>query len=187
MFGTVNEPTQTESGPRGSEERQSSAALAERVREVVLPIAQALHVDVVEVACVGRGAGMQVRVFIEKPGGVTLRDCEQVHQSVSHALDVADPIPHAYTLEVSSPGVNRPLTGQADFSRHLGRLVSIKLRAPLEGEWRVRGRLLSINEQGLVVEIPRGKTPDRLPLTWADIAEGRREVEFTRRSSPSPV
>ena len=187
MFGTVNEPTQTGTETRGADDRQSNAALAGRVREVVEPIARALHVDVVEVACVGRGAGMQVRVFIEKPGGVTLRDCEQVHQSVGHALDVADPIPHAYTLEVSSPGVTRPLTTQADFARHVGHLVSLKLRAPLEGEWRVRGRLLAVTEEGLVVEIPRGKAPDRMPLKWADIAEGRREVEFTRRPSPSRV
>jgi ribosome maturation factor RimP len=151
----------------------------------VLPIAQALHLDVVEVTCVGRGAGMQVRLFIEKPGGVTLRDCEQFHQSAGHALDIADPIPHAYTLEVSSPGVNRPLTTQADFSRHVGHLVSIKLRAPFEGEWRVRGRLLTVTVEGLVIEVPRGKVPARLPLKWTDIAEGRREVEFTRRPSPS--
>jgi ribosome maturation factor RimP len=179
----VNEPTQSETGSQGTDDHRSAVALADRVRDVVLPIARALRLDVVEVACVGRGAGMQVRVFIEKAGGVTLRDCEQLHQSVGHALDIADPIPHAYTLEVSSPGVNRPLTTQADFSRHLGYAVSVKLRAPLEGEWRVRGRLAAVTEEGLVVEVPRGKVPARVPLTWAEIVDGRREVEFTRRPS----
>lgn len=182
---TVSERTQTETGTNGLSERPAHAVLAERVREIVIPIARALHVEVVEVSCVGRGAGMQVRVFIDKPGGVTLHDCEQVHQSVGHALDVADPIPHAYTLEVSSPGVNRPLTTPIDFSRIVGHLVIIKLRAPLDGEWRVRGRLVNVGEEGLVVEVPRGKDRDLLPLQWTIIAEGRRDVEFTRRPTSS--
>lgn len=84
-------------------------ALNARIQELAAPILQTHGLELVEVACVGQGSRTVVRVFIDKPGGITLTDCEQAHRSLSPALDVIDPFPHAYTLEISSPGLDRPL------------------------------------------------------------------------------
>jgi ribosome maturation factor RimP len=121
---------------------------------------------------------MVLRVFIDKPGGVMLSDCEQVHLSLGHALDVQDPIPHAYTLEVSSPGLDRPLKQRADYRRSLGKTVRLKLKAPYKGQWRVIGRLVAESESGVTMDLRAAKTPERIQLNWDSIAEGRLEVEF---------
>jgi ribosome maturation factor RimP len=94
--------------PAGTVRGREAQFIAERVRTIAAPIARSLGVDVVDVECVGQGMRTLVRVFLDKPGGVSLEDCGQVHVSLSHALDVEDPIPHSYTLEVSSPGLDRP-------------------------------------------------------------------------------
>lgn len=121
---------------------------------------------------------MVVRVFIDKPGGAGLSDCEQVHVSLSHALDVEDPISHAYTLEVSSPGLDRPLKRREDYQRSVGKLVNLKLRRPVCGNWRVVGRLQEVQEEGVTLALKGAQPEQLLRLEWDAIAEGRREVEF---------
>ena len=104
--------------------------VAQHVRTIALPIVRSYGLDLVEVTCSGRGAGALLRVFIDKPGGVQLADCEQVHKSLGYALDVEDPIPHSYTLEVSSPGLDRPFTNREQYERWIGQTVSVKLIRP---------------------------------------------------------
>ncbi len=159
------------------------------VRAVAAPIVRALALELVDVECLGHGPGMVLRVCIDKPGGVTVHDCEQVHLSLGHALDVEDLIAHAYTLEVSSPGLDRPLKRREDYARVLGKQVNLKLRKPWEGQWRLVGRLLDVSEQGVTVAVPAvtpsGPRPRRSPepsrqtqLEWDAIAAGRLEVEW---------
>ena len=119
-----------------------------------------------------------MRVFIDKPGGVTLGDCEQVQVSLGHALDVENPIPHAYTLEVSSPGLDRPLKQRAEYERSFGKRVRLKLRMPLNGQWSVVGTLLEADDSGVTVSVPIGRTETPLHLEWTMIAETSREIEF---------
>lgn len=121
---------------------------------------------------------MLVRVFIDKPGGVTLGDCEAVHLSLGHALDVEDPIPHAYTLEVSSPGLDRPLTRRTDYERSRGKRVRIKLRAPVNGQWTAVGTLLAADDTGVTVGLSPGDPERPLHLDWSMIAETKLEIEF---------
>ncbi len=144
--------------------------------------------------CLGQGARTLLRVYIDKPEGVTLDDCEQVHQSLGHALDVEDPIPHAYTLEVSSPGLDRPLKRREDYRRSLGKLVSLKLRRPFDGQWRVVGRLIDVSDEGVTLFVPplnqgraaqqasqrsiQHQTQPTTQIDWEGIAEARLEVEF---------
>ena len=156
----------------------NSTQVAQRVREVAAPILWAMGIELVDVMCVVQGPGLIVRVFIEKPGGVTLGDCEQVHKTLGPALDVADPIPHSYTLEVSSPGLDRPLKKPGDYQRSLGKLVNVKLTRPLEGQWRVTGRLLSTDEAGIDFVLAQGKAERIERLTWEWIGTARLEVEF---------
>ena len=150
----------------------------ESVRAVAAPIVRALDLDLVDIECAGHGAGSIVRVFIDKPGGVNLDDCEQVHVSLGHALDVADPIPHAYRLEVSSPGLDRPLKQAEDYRRAAGKLVNMKLREPVDGQWRVIGRLLEVNDEGASLAVTRAARTQTVHLPWGAIAEGRLEIEF---------
>ncbi len=184
----VMEPLRPEQlrGPGGRESRH----IAERVRAIADPIVRALALELVDVDCLGQGGRTLLRVYIDKPGGVTLSDCEQVHLSLGHALDVEDPVPHAYTLEVSSPGLDRPLKRRDDYARSLGKLVSLKLRQPCEGQWRVVGRLVEVSDRGVTLSLPpahqgRAGQPAIQPTTqpttqidWERIAEARLEVEF---------
>lgn len=152
--------------------------LADSVRAVAAPIIKALHLELIDVECAGHGPRSVIRVFIDKPGGVNLNDCEEVHVSLGHALDVVDPVPHAYRLEVSSPGLDRPLKHSGDYRRSIGKLLSLKLRVPYEGQWRVIGRLIDVNEQGIALERAGQDKTRSCRFDWEAIMGGRLEVEF---------
>ena len=94
-----------------------------------------------------------VRLFIDKPEGIGLEDCEKVSRAVSALLDVEDPVPGNYRLEVSSPGLDRKLRKVEHFQRVIDEIVKVKLRFPLEGRRRFRGKLLSADDENIVVEV----------------------------------
>jgi ribosome maturation factor RimP len=94
-----------------------------------------------------------VRLFIDKPEGIGLEDCEKVSRAVSALLDVEDPVPGNYRLEVSSPGLDRKLRKVEHFQRFIDEVVKVKLRFPLEGRRRFRGKLLSADDENIVVEV----------------------------------
>jgi ribosome maturation factor RimP len=165
-------------GPAGAARRREAQSIAEQVRTIAAPIARSLGVDVVDVECVGQGQRTLVRVFLDKPGGVSLEDCQQVHVSLSHALDVEDPIPHSYTLEVSSPGLDRPFKRREQYHRALGTPVNLKLRTPINGQWRVVGTLHEVRDDGVTLLVEEKKTELTLQFTWEQIAEGRPQVTF---------
>jgi len=157
---------------------RESQQVADAVRAIATPIVRSLQLELVDVECAGQGARTMLRVFIDKPGGVSVGDCEQVHQSLGHALDLEDVIPHAYTLEVSSPGLDRPLRRIEDYRRARGKLLSVKLGRQWEGQWRVVGRLLEVSEAGVTLSLT-GVAPERtLQLDWGGIAEARLEIRF---------
>jgi ribosome maturation factor RimP len=114
------------------------------------------------------GKGGLVRVFIDKPEGIGLADCEKVSQAVSALLDVEDPVPGNYELEVSSPGLDRKLTKVEHFQRFMGEIVKVKTRFPVEGRRRFRGKLMSADEDNIVVEVD-GESHS-LALTTIDTA-----------------
>jgi ribosome maturation factor RimP len=118
-----------------------------------------------------------VRLFVDKEGGIGLEELQSVSEEVSAILDAEDPVASSYTLEVSSPGLDRPLKSEADYGRFVGRLVKLSSYEPWEGRRHWTGRLQSVEagtitlvlekEKGVTVRIPFGK-----------IAHGRLEVEF---------
>ena len=114
------------------------------------------------------GKGGLVRLFIDKPEGIGLDDCEKVSRAVSAILDVEDPVPGNYDLEVSSPGVDRKLTKVQHFQRFMGETVKVKMRFPVEGRRRFRGRLLSVDAENIVVEVDG--EPHSLALAVIDTA-----------------
>ncbi len=156
----------------------TSTQVAQRVQEVAAPILWAMGIELVEVVCVGQGPRTIVRVFIEKPGGVSLGDCERVHLALGPALDVADPLPYAYTLEVSSPGLDRPFKTRQDYERALQKSVNLKFTRPFEGQWRVVGQLQAVDDAGVTVGFRHGKVERVERFAWDWIAGARLEVQF---------
>jgi len=114
------------------------------------------------------GKGGLVRVFIDKAEGIDLDDCEKVSLAVSALLDVEDPVPSNYSLEVSSPGLDRKLTKVEHFQRFEGETVKVQMRFPIEGRRRFRGTLVSSNDENIVVEVD-GESHS-LPLKTIDTA-----------------
>lgn len=157
---------------------KESRPVVDRISKVVSPILWALGLELIDVDCVGQGARSIVRVYIDKPGGVTVDDCGRAHLAISPALDVADPFPHAYVLEVSSPGLDRAFKRIQDYRRALGKPVSLKLRQPIDGQWRVAGVLTEVTEQGVTVVVNDPRSERTLLLGFDSIAEARRIVTF---------
>ncbi len=96
--------------------------------------------------------GMLLRLYIDHEDGITLADCERVSHQVSGILDVEDPIPGEYLLEVSSPGLDRPLVKREHFERFIGSVVRLQLHRPLNGRRRFKGKLLAVTEEDITVE-----------------------------------
>lgn len=113
--------------------------------------------EIVLVEIKGGGQRSIVRIFIDQPDGVSLDDCERFSKRFSVALDVEDWVESSYVLEVSSPGLDRPLVKEKDFVRFSGRNVKVRLRAPLEGQRNYRGKLLGISDGRIGLEIPPGR------------------------------
>ena len=146
-----------------------SATLRERLIALIEPLVGRLGYELVELEHTsGRGSAV-VRLFIDRPNGVGLEDCERVSREVSALLDVEDPIPTAYTLEVSSPGFDRVLRTQAHFARFVGSRVAVELAAPRAGRRRYTGRLLSADEAGIALEVDG----QRVPVSFAEIGKAR--------------
>ena len=143
--------------------------LRERLIALIEPLVGRLGYELVELEQTsGRGSGV-VRLFIDRPEGVGLTDCERVSREVSALLDVEDPIPTAYTLEVSSPGFDRVLRTQAHFARFVGSRVAVELTAPREGRRRFTGTLLSVDEAGIALEVDG----QRVPVSFGEIGKAR--------------
>ena len=133
--------------------------VTDRVREIAESVASAGGLEIVEVQLLGGGGSRVLRIFIDKPAGVTHADCEFISQQVGTILDVEDVIPGSrYTLEVSSPGVERKLSKPRDFERFVGQKVKIALRQPVENQRTWVGALTSFAEGIITLEPSPGKS-----------------------------
>jgi len=110
-----------------------------------------------------------LRLYIDREGGVGLEDCERVSREVSALLDVEDPIPSAYTLEVSSPGFDRVLRTRAHFGRFVGSRVFVELKEPRGGRRRYTGTLLTVDETGIALEVDR----EHVAVAFNEIGKAR--------------
>ena len=123
----------------------------EQLQALLAPVVEALGYECWGVEFLSQGRHSLLRVYIDHANGVLVDDCEKVSRQISGVLDVADPISSEYTLEVSSPGMDRPLFTLEQFARHAGELVKIKLRSPFEGRRNFQGLLRGAEEQDVVV------------------------------------
>src|SRR5437773_3789770 len=128
-----------------------SGSVAERIRDIAEQVAIDHGVELVHVELSGSEGHPTVRVFIDKPGGVTHKDCSDVSNHLGTVLDVEDFIHSAYTLEVSSPGLERGLYKPADYERFAGRAARIKTRTPLDGQRNFRGRIAGTADDSVIL------------------------------------
>jgi ribosome maturation factor RimP len=139
-------------------------ALIEKVTEIVDRAGLSDGIEAVEVQFLGSGNSRLLRIFIDKPAGITHGDCEKISQYVSTVLDVEDVVPGGrYTLEVSSPGVDRKLSRPKDFERFTGRPIKLVLHEPVDGR-KVHEGTLSSFRNGVVTLAPARGGPLEIPL-----------------------
>ena len=131
--------------------------------------------ELVEAEWKGGSRGGTLRVFIDKEAGVTHADCERVSRQLSAVLDVEDLVPSAYSLEVSSPGLDRKLSKPSDYHRFIGRAAKVRMREPLDGIRQVTGRIEGNSESAVSLRIAGGET---LEILFADIELARLVVEI---------
>ncbi|HEY1205899.1 MAG: ribosome maturation factor RimP [Bryobacteraceae bacterium] len=134
-------------------------AIVDRVTEIARRVAESEGLEVVEVQLLGGGSKRMLRITIDKPAGVSHADCELISQQVGTILDVEEVVPGSrYTLEVSSPGVERKLRGPADFERFLGRKAKVVLREPVEDRRHWEGILAGFAGDVVTLEPSPGRT-----------------------------
>jgi ribosome maturation factor RimP len=162
--------------------RVGSVPPLELIRTIAERVAQARGLEVWDIQSRRESTGHVVRVFIDRPGpaatpeeSVSVEDCELVNRELSTILDVEDPLPFTYTLEVSSPGLDRPLRSTGDYIRFAGRLAKVVVSEPVDNQKAFEGHLRGVDGDAVVLEAPNGRM-HRLPLTL--ITRGRLEVEF---------
>ena len=155
----------------------------DRVRELVRQVIESQGYEVVELEFKGAGKSSVLRVFIDRADGISHRDCELVSEQVGTVLDVEDLIPSSYTLEVSSPGLDRKLVKESDYTRFEGKLARIQTRIPLNQQKVFRGRLQGLQGGKVRLELQRGNSLD-IPLDV--IQEARLEIDWaTEMSRPT--
>jgi len=146
-----------------------AAALRERLVALIEPLLAQLGYELVDLEYVPARGRATVRVFIDQPSGVGLDDCERASREISALLDVEDPIAPAYALEVSSPGDDRVLRTRAHFDRFLGSRVHVELIAPRAGRRRYTGKLTSVADEGIALEVDR----ERVEVPFREIGRAR--------------
>ena len=139
----------------------------DELAKLLEPAVERLGYELVDLEVRLGGNGL-VRLYIDKPEGIDLEDCETVSRAVSALLDVEDPVPGNYNLEVSSPGLDRKLTKAEHFQRFTGETVKVQMRFPIAGRRRFRGTLVSSDDENIVVEVD-GESHS-LPLKTIDTA-----------------
>src|SRR5580704_14757042 len=143
----------------------------DRIREIADRVAASSGVEVVEVELRGGGKARMLRIVIDKPAGVTHEDCANLSREVGTILDVEDAISGAYTLEVSSPGLDRKLIRPADYERFTGSRVKLTTQQPVNGNRHFEGRLESFQQGRLTLDLGAAKKKRRPELGASEKVE----------------
>jgi len=148
----------------------------EQIRQILAPILESEGLSLWDLEFQKQGPKWLLRVYIDREsGGVTLDDCEVVSRDLGAALDIEDIIPHSYTLEVSSPGLDRALSKPEHFIRFMGSAIKVKTYQPIDGQKVFHAKLLGMGENAIRVGLEKGSVLE-IPLT--NIAKSSLEVSF---------
>jgi ribosome maturation factor RimP len=144
------------------------AQASEKLVAIVEPAVSALGFELVGIEHVPQGRHSLLRIYIDHENGITVDDCGHVSHQVSAVLDVEDPIRGMYTLEVSSPGLERPLFTLEHYERFVGNLAEIRMHAPQNGRRKFKGRIQGVDDDEVIVEVDGDEC--RLPIGNIDKA-----------------
>src|SRR5215212_8030489 len=135
----------------------------ERIQAIAERVAASRGLTIWQIQSRREASGHVIRVFIDRPGpaatpeeSVSIEDCEQVNREIGTILDVEDPLPFTYTLEVSSPGLDRPLRDVRDYERFAGRLAKLVVKEAVDNQKAFEGRLRGVDEEQVLLEAPNG-------------------------------
>ncbi len=149
--------------------------VSEQVLALVRPIAQSFDLEVLEVLYEKKYDGMNLTIVIDKDGGVTIDDCEKLHRAIDGPLDELDPIDTAYTLNVSSPGLDRPLKLERDYKRNLNKKILVKLYKPLDNKKSYDGVLVDFDDDTFSIKTAKGEI---IKFNKKDTAKVEPIIEF---------
>lgn len=157
--------------------KNTAEEIIAKIKELVRPLADAMGLELVDVEY--KTGGDFLRVFIDRPGQrISMEDCSGLSRRISAELDANDPIPHHYNLEVSSPGLDRPLKKAEDFIRYAGQPVKIVISQPLNGQNTFIGRIGEVQNGMIKISLPN---QEAVWLPLAQIKKARLEVELKKK------
>src|SRR5688500_4659338 len=148
-----------------------------RLRNLIEEVVEGQGYELVDIELKGAGKHSLLRIFIDRLEGVSLKDCELISEQLGTVLDVEDLIPFSYTLEVSSPGLDRKLVKDSDYTRFEGKLAKVQTRIPLQNQKTFKGRLRGLQGSNVLLELPKGNILEipldvvhesRLQFDWAE-------------------
>ena len=151
-----------------------SKEIVDRVRAIADPILSNEGMELVEVEYRREGRGWVLRLYIDKESGITVDDCSRISQEVGRSLDVEDFILTPYTLEVSSPGLTRPLKNQKDFLKYRNHLIKLKTIDPIENRRQFKGKLLGVHDNQIEIEVDGGV----FQISLSNVVKANLELEF---------
>ncbi|TFJ94694.1 ribosome maturation factor RimP [Lentibacillus salicampi] len=155
-----------------------SSEIVKTTEELIEPILQEKGLELVDIEYVKEGKNWFLRVYIDKEGGVDIDECGTVSEQLGEKLDKNDPVKGAYFLEVSSPGVERPLKSKADFEKNIGSRVHLKLYEPINGEKEYEGTLVAFTDEKAIIAY-KWKTRDKQEeIPYGKIAKARLAVSL---------
>jgi ribosome maturation factor RimP len=153
----------------------SKHTIDEQIREIASRTAEENNLEFVHAEVAGSKRNPVVRIYIDKPGGVTHEDCTKVSRQVEAVMDADDFIPTAYTLEVSSPGLERQLYSLKDFEKFSGSLAKVKTSEPIDGQKNFSGRILAVENEEIVFA---DKTRGEVRFPYGAVAKANLEIDL---------
>lgn len=150
----------------------------QKIHTLAAQVAEDEGLELVGVDLLGKGKSMLLRVVVDKEGGVTISDCERMSRSLEALLDVEDPIKGSYVLEVSSPGLDRPLASQRDFERNIEKLARVVTTEKIDNQTFFVGRIIDVGEGWIRLRIEQKGGEKDLFIPLDKIAKARLEIEI---------
>ncbi len=151
------------------------AGIERRVKDLVQPMLSSRQVELVELICRGTGGRILLRFLVDTAKGITVAELSSVNQAIGALLEEHDVVPLSYMLEVSSPGLDRPLKTPVDFERIIGRRVKVSTTVPVGFKREHVGELLNANEEAIVLKSDQG---EKLRILLSEIAHAVQEIEL---------
>lgn len=156
----------------------NAVTIKQKIYELASQVAEDEGLELVSADMFGSGKKILLRIMVDKEGGVTINDCERMSRSLEALLDVEDPIKGPYILEVSSPGIDRPLIKQADFEKNIEKLIRIVTKEKIDNQTFFIGRIIDVGEGWIRIRLEKKKESKDIFIPMDKISKAKLEIEF---------